>query len=215
MISKKHLLSTVAVVPMTVGVALGLTSISGPADASKANPSAVKRTTDNPKAAKRPAEGNPVAQKREASTGTHNGFAVKRVRVDAHSACGACNPCGAKKCNPCGACNPCKAACGACNPCAAKKCNPCGACNPCKAACGACNPCAAKKCNPCGACNPCKAACGACNPCAAKKCNPLSSLLKVGFSKKGNRSPKFTSFIQKMYIEFERDMVEKESVKYE
>ena len=73
MISKKQLLSTVAVVPMTVGVALGLASVSGPADASKANPAAVKRTTDNPKAAKRTDQGNPAAQKREASSESHNG----------------------------------------------------------------------------------------------------------------------------------------------
>ncbi|MEQ8195771.1 MAG: hypothetical protein RIB59_14905 [Rhodospirillales bacterium] len=69
-----------------------------------------------------------------AGVGAANALPLASVKADSGiqlAACGACNPCKAKR--KCGACNPCKAKskCGACNPCkATKKCNPC---NPCKA----------------------------------------------------------------------------------
>ncbi len=170
--SKKKLLSTVAAVPLALGVVVAfnaIETISGQSNLAYASSNGC-----NPCAAKKACNPcNPCAAKK---------------------ACNPCNPCAAKKasnpCNPCAA----KKACNPCNPCAAKKtsnpCNPCAAkktsnpCNPCaaKKACNPCNPCAAKKasnpCNPCAAANPCNpcAAANPCNPCAAsasggsKKC---------------------------------------------
>jgi len=177
--SKKKLLSTVAAVPLALGVVVAfnaIETISGQnnlayASSNGCNPCAAKKAC-NPC--------NPCAAKK---------------------ACNPCNPCAAKKaCNPCNPCNPCaaKKACNPCNPCAAKKaCNPC---NPCaaKKTSNPCNPCAAANpCNPCAAgnpCNPCAASASggskkcfiprlrkaaACNPCAAKKasnpCNPCAA----------------------------------------
>jgi len=145
------------------------------------NPCAAKKACGacNPCAAKKACNPcNPCAAK---ACGPCGAKSASECVVPSVQKAALCNPCAAKKPNPCAAnaCNPCgakKAACGACNPCAAKK--ACGACNPCaaKKACGACNPCAAKK-----ACNPCNP-CAAKNPCAANACNPCNPCGPCGAS---------------------------------
>ncbi len=165
---QKQLLSSVAILPLTMGIIAGAAAIL--AQNSLAIQSAYAASC-NPCAAKKPC--NPC---NPCSGGAATECYVPRMKKAA-----ACNPCAAKK--PANPCNPCaaKKPCNPCNPCAAKKpanpCNPCAAkkpCNPCaaKKPCNPCNPCAAKKaanpCNPCAAKNPCAAnPCNPCNPCAA------------------------------------------------
>ena len=106
--SKTKLLSTVAVIPLALGLVMG-----GAAVETMIGETGMAYATCNPCAAKKACNPcNPCAAKK--AWKACNPCAAKK-------ACNPCNPCAAKKaCNPC---NPCaaKGACNPCNPCAAKK----------------------------------------------------------------------------------------------